>query len=347
VTQTLRLDPAEIQPVLDSTLRKHGFVAARAELCARLFTETSLDGVASHGLARFPRFIDYIERGIVKPHEEPTLIRARGNFENWDGNLGPGNLNAWACMDRAVRLAGKHSLAAVSLRNTNHWMRGGTYGLQAARAGCIGICMTNTEPNMPPWGGREPAVGNNPLVIAVPHEPYPVLLDMAMSQYAYGRLETLAAKGEKLPFPGGFDTGLELSDAPGAILESGLALPMGYWKGSGLALLIDLCVALLSGGLTTAEIGRFDEEHAVSQLFVAFDLGQISDPEQRGRIIREVTGVLRETRPMADGDRVSYPGQRTWRRRRENERHGIPVDRGLWDRIRDAASADPDVTGVA
>ena len=74
-------------------------------------------------------------------------------------------------------------------------MRGGTYGLQAARAGCIGICMTNTKPNMPPWGGREAIVGNNPFVIAVPNEPYPFLLDMAMAQFSYGKMEVLDQRG--------------------------------------------------------------------------------------------------------------------------------------------------------
>ena len=102
--KTTRLDFEEIKPVLESILSVHGFSNERASLCARLFTETSLDGVYSHGLNRFPLFISAIEKGIVKPGNEPTLIRSLGNFENWEGNLGPGNLNAWASMER-VRAA--------------------------------------------------------------------------------------------------------------------------------------------------------------------------------------------------------------------------------------------------
>ena len=333
MNNTIRLDYSEIEPVLESVLLRHGFRDDRALLCARLITETSLDGVYSHGLNRFPIFMDSVRKGIVKPDNEPSLIRSSNNFENWDGNLGPGNLNAWACMGRTIQLARKQGMAAVSLRNTNHWMRGGTFGLQAARANCIGICMTNTKPNMPPWGGREKIVGNNPFIISIPKEPYPVLLDMAMSQFSYGKLELLSQRGEKLPFAGGFDKDLQLTDEPGAILDSELALPTGYWKGSGLAILIDLLVSILSGGQTTQEIGKNEEEYGLSQLFIAFDLKQLSDPENSERIIQQVTGSLLESTAMEDGGQVFYPGQQTWLRRRENERKGIPVNRDTWDMI--------------
>ncbi len=329
----MRLDYSEIEPVLKSILLKQGFSAQRAGLCARLITETSLDGVYSHGVNRFPGFIDSVQKGIVKPDNQTTLVRSSNNFENWDGDLGPGNLNAWSCMGRAIQLAREFGMAAVSLRNTNHWMRGGTFGLQAAGENCVGICMTNTKPNMPAWGGREVNVGNNPIVIAVPHEPYPILLDMAMSQFSYGKMEVLEQLGEKLPCAGGFDKDMQLTDEPAAILESGLALPMGNWKGSGLAMLIDLLVSILSGGLTTREIGKNDEEYGLSQLFIAFDLSQLSDTDNTARVIQDVTDSLLETTAIEPDGQVFYPGQQTWLRRQENQKKGIPVDSETWEKI--------------
>ena len=96
MNNSIHLDYSEIESVLQSVLLRHGFSDKRAGLCARLFTETSLDGVYSHGLNRFPQFIDSVQKGIVKPGNEPSLIRSSNNFETWDGNLGPGNLNAWS-----------------------------------------------------------------------------------------------------------------------------------------------------------------------------------------------------------------------------------------------------------
>ncbi|MCW8927058.1 MAG: 3-dehydro-L-gulonate 2-dehydrogenase [Xanthomonadales bacterium] len=338
VDHSIRLDQAEIQAVLEAVLGKHGFSTDRSRLCAKLFIETTLDGVYSHGLNRFPVFLEMVSKGYVKPDNEPALVHALHGFESWDGNLGPGNLNAWASMGRAIELARASGVGVVSLRNTNHWMRGGSYGLQAAEAGCIGICMTNTKPNMPPWGGRETAVGNNPFVIAVPNEPYPVLLDMAMSQFSYGKMEVLQQRGKRLPFAGGFDQDLQLTDDPDAIIDSELALPMGYWKGSGMAVMVDLLVAILSGGQTTPEIGETEVEYGLSQLFMAFDLQQLSDDDNRKRVLQQIKGSLMGIAPMTAVSQVFYPGQQTWLRRQENLQKGIPVDRALWNLITSAAS---------
>src|SRR5688572_20655262 len=108
-------------------LRKVGFAPTRAELCARLFAGTSRDGVYSHGLNRFPRFMEQVKQGVVDIHAEPVRVAQRGAIERWDGRGGPGNLNAHACMDRAIALAREHGLGCVALANTNHWMRGGSY----------------------------------------------------------------------------------------------------------------------------------------------------------------------------------------------------------------------------
>ncbi|MBC7757741.1 MAG: Ldh family oxidoreductase, partial [Phormidesmis sp. FL-bin-119] len=149
-------------------LLKHGFILDKAHHCARIFTENSLDGVYTHGLNRFPTFISMIQEGLVDYEAVPELEGTNGLIEQWNGKLGPGMLNAEFCMARAISLAGEHGIGCVAIRNTNHWMRGGTYGWQAANDGFIGICFTNTIANVPPWGGIDPRLGNNPLVIAVP-----------------------------------------------------------------------------------------------------------------------------------------------------------------------------------
>ena len=158
----LRVSYRDLYEALLRALLKLGFRQDRAERCARLFAETSRDGVYSHGLNRFPRFVEMIRNGVIDVRAEPVCIGRFGALERWDGRLGPGNLNAYACMDRALVLARTHGLGCVALRNTNHWMRGGSYGWQAAEAGAVGLCWTNTMPNLPPWGARECKVGNNP-----------------------------------------------------------------------------------------------------------------------------------------------------------------------------------------
>jgi 3-dehydro-L-gulonate 2-dehydrogenase len=329
----IRITFDELFERLRAVLLKAGLEEERAELCARLFAETSLDGVYSHGLNRFPRFMRYIEKGYVDLRARPERTDAFGVWERWDGKLGPGNLNAHACMGRAVELAREGGMGCVALRDTNHWMRGGSYGIQAAESGCIGIAWTNTLPNLPSWGAKTCNVGNNPLVLAVPKESGHVLLDMAMSQFSYGKMEAAAAKGENLPVEGGFDKEGKLSRDPAAILESGRPLPIGYWKGSGLSLLLDLAAALLSGGSSTARIGELEAEYGLSQVFIAFDLRKLPDPDSTRRAVEEAIDAFHRASPDREGGRVYYPGERMRLTREENLVKGIPVDERVWEEV--------------
>src|SRR6266700_7832907 len=236
----IRVPYEEVLDVLCRILVKLEFTLERARLCAQLFADTSRDGVYSHGLDRFPRFVRAIRKGLVDIHATPQLMSSHGSLERWNGNRGSGNLNAWQSMARAIALSHRHGIGCVALANTNHWMRGGSYGWQAAEAGAIALCWTNTLANMPPWGAAEPRLGNNPLVIAVPRAQGHVVLDMAMSQFSVGALISSAARGEPLPVDGGYDPAGNLTRDAGAILESRRLLPIGFWKGSGLSLILDL-----------------------------------------------------------------------------------------------------------
>ena len=151
-----------------------------------IFTEISIDGIYTHGVNRFPRFIKYIKEGYVKPDATPSLENKFGGIEQWNGNLGPGILNALQVTGTVIYLADQYGIGCVALRNTNHWMRGGTYGWQAAKAGYVFIGWTNTIANMPAWGAKDAKLGNNPLVMALPYKNEAIVLDMAMSQYSYG-----------------------------------------------------------------------------------------------------------------------------------------------------------------
>lgn len=310
-----------------------GFTPARAEACARLFSETQLDGVASHGLNRFPRFVRQIRAGVVDVNAEPELVAGFGSWEQWDGRLGPGNLNAAFATSRAVALAREHAIGLVALRNTNHWMRGGTYGWQAALAGFAFIGWTNTTPNMPPWGTVTPKLGNNPLIVAIPRDHAPVVLDMAMSQFSYGKMERLALGGDRLPLPGGYDAQGELTTDPAAILETWRPLPTGYWKGAGLALVLDLLAATLSGGLTTREIGERGEEHALSQVFMAIHVARPANGRAVSSVVSAVIDDLHAAVPAPDGTPARYPGESVLRIREDNRRAGVPVDDQVWEEI--------------
>jgi 3-dehydro-L-gulonate 2-dehydrogenase len=321
-----------LQSELQRVLTSLGFEPDRAQLSARLFAETTRDGVYSHGLNRFPRFVEQIRKEVVKVHARPRLVQAIGAIERWDGGNGPGNLNAHASMARAIELARLHGVGCVALANTNHWMRGGSYGWQAVEADTIGICWTNTMANLPPWGAPEPRIGNNPLIIAVPHADGPVILDMAMSQFSFGALEGYRLRGAQLPVDGGFDKNGQLTRDPGAIEATQRALPIGYWKGSGLSMMLDMLAALLSGGSATHQIEvNVINETNMSQVFLVFDLPRIDQGNRREELIR---GVVASVRGAGKPDVLRTPGERVLRDRKENLASGIPVDERVWNMVK-------------
>ena len=316
----------EVRETLAGILRGLGFAAERAELCARLFAETTCDGVYTHGINRFARFVAMVRNGSVIANAEPAVVAQFGALERWDGRSGPGNLNAYAAMERATTLSREHGVGCVALGNTNHWMRGGTYGWRAAEAGMIGICWTNTMPNLPPWGGTEPCIGNNPLVIGVPRAKGPVVLDMAMSQFSYGALESYRKRGEALPVDGGFDADGNLTRDAGAIEASQRLLPVGYWKGSGLAVVLDAMAAMLSLGNATHQIAADSlRETGLSQVFVAMNPGTV--PEN------VMDGIVESLHKCGGNATARYPGERTLEIRLENRRLGLPVDEAVWAEI--------------
>ncbi len=313
--------------------RKIGFVEEKAELCAKLFTETSLDGIQSHSVNRLDFFIEYINKGYVKIHNEPEKIEAFGSFERWDGNLGPGNLNAYFCMERAIELAHTYGMGCVAIRNTNHWMRGGTYGWQAADANCIAIFFSNTIPNMPPWGSISRKVGNNPFVIAVPRKEGHIVYDIATSQFSYGQIQKFALSGEALPFPGGYDKNRNITDDAGEIWETGLPLPMGYWKGSGLAMMIDLMSSVLSAGNPTHMLLKPRDVYGVSQVFITFSVEKLQNTPVVETLVNDIIDFIHSAEPVKPGDSVYYPGERTLMTRKENLEKGIPVNETIWKKI--------------
>jgi len=228
----IRVGYAELEATLVRAMERLGLEGERAARCGRLFAETTRDGVYSHGVNRFPRFRGTVEMGLVDVKAKAARVAGKGALERWTGHRAPGNLSAQECMARAMELAGEHGLGCVALNDTNHWMRAGSYGWQAAEAGFIGMCWTNAIANMVPWGAKTRGVGNNPLAMAVPRaNGAHVVLDTAMSQYSFGVLAGYAARGEEPPHDAGYDAEGRISRDPKAIDAAQAGLPIGRgWR---------------------------------------------------------------------------------------------------------------------
>ena len=332
----MRISYEEMLNEFKRILLKRGLDEATVHEAAENFAQTSLDGVYSHGINRFPRIIDYIDRGVIQPNAKPECEMKFGSMERWNGNLGLGNINAKRAMERACTLAEENGMGIVAIRNTNHWLRGGAFGWQAAEAGFIGICFTNTMPNMPAYGGKDSKIGNNPFIIALPRTSGEhVVLDMAMSQFSYGKLEEYRMKDKELPIPGGYDQDGNLSSDPKAIEETRRVLPIGFWKGSGLSIVLDMLAVVLSGGNAVQDIAKeVQDEAGLSQVMIAIDPKKFNTADQIDEMVSRIIEDIKSSDVDEKIGRVSYPGESTISRRKDNQENGIPVVEEIWNKVK-------------
>lgn len=331
----MRISYDELLRRFKEILVSRGFTEDNAESAAQVFAQNSLDGIYSHGVNRFPRVVSYLDKKEIDPSAIATTVSTFGSLERWDGHRGFGPLNAKLAMDRAIELAKENGIGCVALGNNNHWMRGGTYGWQAANAGMIGICWSNTTVNMPAWGGIEPKIGNNPFIMAIPRSTGKhVVIDCAVSQYSYGKVEETRLKGKQLPFPGGYDSNGNLSTDPTEIEKTGRFLPMGYWKGSGISIALDVIATVLTNGNSVSKIKTFGDEVGLSQVMIAIDPSKFNSLELTDDIVNEIIDDIKTSTPVVDSQPVMYPGEMELATREDNLKNGIPVIDEVWDKIK-------------
>jgi len=332
----LRIPFEEVKATLkDILIARHNTPEPHAEEVASVLTQNSLDGVYTHGINRFMALIHSIELGSVLPNETACRVSGLGGYEIWDGRAGFGIVNARTCTQRAIELAKTHGIACVSIRNTNHWLRGGTYGILVAEAGMLGILFTNAKANMCAWGTMEPCVGNNPLVLAVPRSNGEhVIADTSFSQYSYGKLQLAKLEGRMMPDPAGYNEEGKLSCDPSEVLRTQRLIPMGKWKGSAIAMLLDLITSVSSFGNSSAAIAALKDgdERACCQTFIVINPFALGDRQQADAIIDQALDLVLNATP-APGETVRYPGQNMLRIRKENTELGIPVNEKVWNKI--------------
>jgi 3-dehydro-L-gulonate 2-dehydrogenase len=297
------------------------------------FVEMANEGTYSHGINRFPVFIDQVDKGQIKLNEEPKCVNSMGALEQWDCNFGPGVLNGLICSDRAMELAREYGIGMVGMRNSNHWMRGGTYVLRMAREGFAGIASTNSIAVMPAWGGKDHRIGSNPLIMAIAGDP-PVLVDCSMSQYSYGQLQNYVLADKELPVVGGFDDNGELTKDPHVIWENKRLIPMGFWKGSSMSTVLDMMLTAICGGNSVPALTEdMGGEFGVSQFLIAIDLSKTMEKTQFAAEMKRIRDYVLASEPAETGSVMIAGSEIENFIARHEAAGGIEIHDEIWSQI--------------
>jgi len=325
-----------------------GLSSAGAQRIARALIEAEQQGLKSHGLMHAPVYLERMRKGSVSTHDRAETVSDHGAVAVLDARHMLGHLAAEQAMALAIEKAGRFGIGAVAVRHGFHFGAAGRYVAQAAQAGMVGIAMSNTRPLMPAPGGAEAVVGNNPIAIAIPTADEPmVVVDVAMSEGALGRIRHHHQRGE--PIPGNWAVtaeGLPTTSAAEAI--KGLLLPTGGPKGFALAMAIDMACGLLSGGAVGSEInalyGDTSKPNDCAFLFLALNPQAFGadDLPQRAQAQRE---HIRQARRAPDTTAIRTPGEMKWRTA-ATQQETVRIDRNTLSALR-ACAAPVDTLAVS
>jgi LDH2 family malate/lactate/ureidoglycolate dehydrogenase len=326
------VDVVRLTTVLSSLFGAAGVSTADARVTVDSLVAAEVDGVSSHGIALVPLYLERLQAGGVVAAAVPSIVEDLGGFLVIDAAHALGQVSSQMAVELAIARARVHGLAIVTVRHAFHFGTAAFWTRQVAALGMVGFALSNTRPLMPAPGGAQRVVGNNPMSIAFPSaEGLPLVVDMAMSATAMGRIRIAEAKG--LPIPEGWatdDAGVPTTSAAAAI--KGLLLPAAGPKGFGLAVAIDLLCGALSGGAIGSSVkplyGNAAQHYDCSHAFIVIDASRANGEQGIAGQVTSFANEIRASTPASDTTQIYAPGDLE-RARRAQRLTSLPLSRAL------------------
>jgi len=339
---TVRVPPLWAKQLAIDILTSAGVPPEHAAITAEQLMLADLRGVDTHGLMRLPNYIQRMRNGELEPAVEPVVERETPGTATVDGRHGLGQVVSHFSMSLAIAKARETGVGAVTAKNSSHFGAAAGYPILASEHGCLGVTTTNAWPLLPAVGGAARRVGNNPLAIGAPSRlGYPVVLDIAMSHVAAGKLRIAAAGDNVIPPDWAFDAaGEPTTDAHQALFGGGFLRPMGDHKGFGLALMMDILAGVLSGAGFGPTVTGLDEPGYlhVGHFFLALDIAAFMDVEAFLDRMDLLTEHIHSSPTRQGVDRVLVPGQLEAEMTARHRREGVPYPRSVYERLLEIAS---------
>jgi len=332
------ISAAGLARFMEEILLAVGVPRHKAEIVAAAAVASNLRGVDSHGVHLVPFYLDQLLAGEMDPHADGRVVSETGACLLFDGQNGLGQWVAHTCCGHAIRIAREQGVGMAVARESNHFGAAAWWAQKMSAAGQIGIVMTNASPIVPPWQGKARRIGTNPICMAVPG---PWLLDMATTTVAANRIFKAFQNSEPQIPPGwAFDCeGVPTTSTVEAY--HGMLMPLGGYKGSGLAMMVEMLCSVLSGGILSNELGGIryrGKRLRNSQMFMAIEVARFMPVEEFTARVHTLVGIMKTTPPAPGYDEVLVAGDPEWRTEAARRQRGIPLAEGTWDALVKAAA---------
>src|SRR5580704_4636855 len=309
--------------------RAAGIAAGDAQKAAELMAESDISGADGHGVFRLPQYIRRIQTRGINVRPNIAVHRTAPGTALVDGDNGLGALVVARAVETAIEIAGEQGVGWVGTRHGNHAGAAAVYATMPVPHDMIGVYFAVGNANhLPPWGGIDMLLSTNPIAIAVPglDEP-PLVLDMATTVAAYGKVKLAAQRGEKMPEGWMIDRqGQPLTD-PGRA-DDGFLLPIGGYKGAALSLMFGLLAGTLNGAANGRDVIDFNKDDETptntGQAIVALSIARFGNPIHFKEKVDDFSRQLRSSTLLPGFDKIRLPGERLHACRAERQAHGIP-----------------------
>lgn len=299
-----------LKAVVTDTLCRCGVSGEDAAVILDTILFANRRGVATHGVGRLPLYVHKIQAGHYNPRHEVEVLSDNAAFALLDAHNGFGQVVAYEATWMAIRKAREFGCGVVGVRNSNNFGTAGYFGDLAAREGCAAMVYANAAPAIAPTGGTKTIFGTNPLCYAFPGaEGYsPILLDMATTVAARGKIRLAAKNGEKIPLDWAVGPDGQPTDDPLVALQGSL-LPIGGYKGYGLSMFVDLFAGLLTGSQYAGgvkNLSKMDQDSGNGHLFVVIDVTKFMDA---GTWKERIAHLYESVRACGEPGKIFMPGE--------------------------------------
>ncbi|MDA8597350.1 Ldh family oxidoreductase [Porticoccaceae bacterium] len=333
-------DGTQLRKDIATLFEAAGLNKAGAADVADALVEADEEGVFSHGTMLVPMYVERLQKGSLSKGSKGKVVQDNGAIAIIDAENVFGQLTSQQAVELSVSKSKEFGLGAVAVRNGFHLGRAGRWAGQIADQGCVGIVLSNTRPLMPAPGGAERIIGNNPLAIAMPGSDPKVVLDMAMSASAMGKIRMAEKLGNNIPEGWAVDSdGRPTTDPSEAI--KGMLLPAAGPKGFGLALMIDLLCGALSSGGVASEVrplfGDLDKPYNCAHFFLAINVSHFRDEDTFKGVIDSLSSDIRNSKPAPGTERMMTPGEPDWLIRQDNAGQ-VKVAETILEQLKQTAS---------
>ncbi len=351
IMNTFRVSQVALQRFIEAVFVNEGLPPADAATVAGLMAEADLQGSDGHGVIRLLPYLKRLRAGGINKHPDIRVVHERAAMAVVDGDNGMGHLVVTRAVDIAIEKARSAGVAWVGTRFSNHAGPASLYARRPLQHDMLGLYFAVGNANhLPPWGGTEALLSTNPIAAGIPagDEP-PVVLDMATTVAAYGKVKALAKRGEQMP-PGWMvdRQGEPLLDP--ARSNEGFLLPIGGYKGYGLALIVGLLAGTLGGAAMGRDVIDFNADHVsvtnTGQAILVIDLAAFGDPAVFKQAVDTLVRDIRGSERMAHVERIWLPGEQSFDKRRRHAQEGTPLAPALLDEL-DALAADIGIAPLA